>query len=267
MNQPTRLSMRRTVSTIACAAFCAVLLATPDPAQAQSAARRDRAARDAAAASSAVQLAGVLRETMAERHLRDNPVRFEATVVGGTVHEAAKSCFDGALEALIGGGSGKDARRKCAERAPAGAASGARRGRELAQAEEDAGRELRDAKARAERARQDNERLQAYVDASGEVLRESRTRLAQLQAEARRRRGDASAAEAALQRERDNLRAMQDSLAQARRIRDAHAGALSNAPRADARALDDQIARMDRHIEQLERNVRDYERALRVSGA
>lgn len=251
-HRPNRLAVALVLSALAAAAA-----AGPRPA---------RADADAAWTQRA---AGILQISVAEQHLRDDPLRFQQTVIGGMLAVGAQHCALGALEALLNRGNRRQAREACAQGLKRGAAAGAEEGYAIAVAEEAGRRQVAATRVAAEHVRRDNQRLQSFLDSSAQVLSDGRARLAAMRDAVAARRMSADDAAQALQREQRNLEAMQGSLAEARKTRDGYrqAAARFDTKGSDGDALDAQIRQMNTRIAQLESHVAQYEQALRVSRA
>lgn len=212
---------------------------------------------------------GILQMTAAERQLRDDPIRFQQTVIGGMLAVGAQHCALRAVEILLNRGNRRQAREACVQGLKTGVVAGAEDGYATAVAEEAGRRRVAAARLAAAHVQQDNRRLQGFLDSSAQVLREGRERLATLKQAVAAQRMTADEAAQALQREQRNLQAMQGSLAEARKTRDGYrqAAAQFSAQRQDTRALDTQIHHMNARIAELEAHVAQYEQALRVSRA
>ena len=129
--------------------------------------------------------------------------------------------------------------------------------------------QIRELQAATNDVRNDNQRLQAYLDSSGTVLNEGKARLASLSGDVKSRRLSIEQAEVARQREQQNIQAMSNTLTAAKKTRDEYiqnSAKLSGTPQ-DRRDIDGEIARMNRQVAQLEQNIADYNRALVASRA
>lgn len=225
--------------------------------------------RGRANAASAVQLAGMLQRTAAEAKLRDDPIRFQQTVIGGAVTVGAQSCLDKAIEDLLKRGNRRSAGRACADGLRQGLPAGAENGYAVALQEEANRRQISQLQVATDHVQQDNQRLQTYLDSAAQVLRDGQARLAALNRDIAARRISAADAEQARQRELQNIRSIEASLAEAKQTRGRYveASAQLTGQAAERRRLDAEIARMNGQIGQLEKNLLDYQRALGVSRA
>lgn len=247
--------------TAAIAVVLGALLFSSDPARAGE--------RGRANAASAVQLAGMLQRTAAEAKLRDDPIRFQQTVIGGAVTVGAQGCVDKLLEDLLNRGNRRSARRACADGLRRGLPAGAESGYAVALQEEANRRQISELQVATGHLQQDNQRLQAYLDSAAQVLRDARARLATLNRDVAARRISAAEAEQARQRELQNIQSIEASLAEAKQTRSRYveASARITGQAAERRRLDAEIVRMNSQITQLEKNLLDYQRALGVSRA
>lgn len=205
----------------------------------------------------------------AEQQMRADSERFNNTVIGGILTGALAGAAAGALAALLTGGNKKEVRNTAVAGAVVGGTIGGIDGYVTAKKEQSGRNEIRALQAAAADVRQDNQKLQAYLDSSGAVLNEGKARLASLGNDLRAKRISTEQAEAARQREVQNIESMSNTLAQARKTRDQYTQAsakFSGTPQ-ERRDLDAEIARMNRQVAQLEQNIADYNRALAVSRA
>jgi len=207
--------------------------------------------------------------TAAEKQLRDDESRFQKTVIGGVLTGAAVGAVVGGLAALLGGGDSRDAKRGAVAGAVVGGAMGGIDGYVTAKREASGNNELRAIQAATNDVRIDNEKLQTVVNSSNQVLAEAQTRLSNLREDVQQRRISAQDAETERRREEANVATMRKALANARTTRDQYAQA-SQSFRGTAdekRNLDAEIARANRQIADLERNISSYTRAIAVSRA
>jgi len=207
--------------------------------------------------------------TPAEQQMRQDSDRFNKTVIGGVATGAAIGAGVGLLAALLSGGNSKDARNAAIGGAVIGGIAGGVDGYVTAKKEQAGRSEIRTLQAAAADVRQDNQKLQAFLDSSNTVLAEGKSRLAALQGDVAARRVSAQQAEEARKREEQNIASMNATLAQAKKTRDQYAQAaqqISNSPQ-NRRDIDAEIANMNKNIGQLEGNIAEYNRALAVSRA
>ncbi len=207
--------------------------------------------------------------TPAERELQEDEERFNKTVISGVLLGAAGGALIGASVALIAGGNKRDAARGAAAGAVVGGAALGIDGYVTAKKEQEARKGIRATQAAANDVRQDNERLQAYLDTSDRVLAEGKARLTALRRDVAARKVSVEQANAARQRESRNIASMNETLKKARETRAQYAEAAS---KFDDKAqgkpdLDAEIRRMDAQIKQLEENIVAYNQALQVSRA
>jgi len=207
--------------------------------------------------------------TAAEQRMRQDESRFNDTVIGGVMTGAAAGAVAGLLAGLLTGGNKKEIRNATIGGAVIGGVAGGIDGYVTAKKEQAGRDEIRALQAAAADVRQDNNKLQAFLDSSGTVLAEGKARLAALRGDVAAKRLSAEQAQAARQREEQNIASMNTTLAQAKKTRDQYAQAskqFSGTPQAK-RDLDGEIARMDKQVAQLEGNISEYNRALAVSPA
>lgn len=207
--------------------------------------------------------------TPAEQQMRADSDRFNNTVIGGVLTGALAGAAAGALAAALTGGNSKQVRNTAIAGAVVGGTIGGIDGYVTAKKEQAGRNEIRALQAAAADVRQDNQKLQAYLDSSGAVLNEGRARLAALGNDLRAKRISTEQAEAARQREVQNIQSMGNTLSQAKKTRDQYteASAKFTGTVQERRDLDAEIARMNKQVAQLEQNIAEYNRALAVSRA
>jgi pyruvate/2-oxoglutarate dehydrogenase complex dihydrolipoamide dehydrogenase (E3) component len=203
-------------------------------------------------------------ESSAEAQMREDSIKFSATVIGG----AAAGCAIGAVVSALGckvSGSDSHKSRQCA-----GGLRGAGRRRPAdgyyvakAAASRDKVRETM----RRRRHRQDNQRIQAFLDSSSVVVAESRARLARIHADTASRKLTADQAAGERRKIEQNRDLMQNTLDEMKKSRDVYVGAAKQASSAQGsnRNLDSEIRQMNQKIAALERSVRIMNTALSVS--
>lgn len=207
--------------------------------------------------------------TAAEQRMRQDESRFNDTVIGGVMTGAAAGAVAGLLAGILTGGNKKEIRNATIGGAVIGGVAGGIDGYVTAKKEQAGRDEIRTLQAAAADVRQDNNKLQAFLDSSGTVLAEGKARLAALRGDVAAKRLSAEQAQAARQREEQNIASMNTTLAQAKKTRDQYAQAskqFSGTPQSK-RDLDSEIARMNKQVAQLEGNISEYNRALAVSPA
>jgi hypothetical protein len=207
--------------------------------------------------------------TAAETQMRQDAEQFDKTVIGGVMTGAAIGAVMGALAAVLSGGDSKQVRNTAIAGGLAGGVLGGVDGYVTAKKQQSGRDEIRALQATAADVRQDNQKLQAFITSSDNVLAEGKTRLAALRNDVAAKKLSAQQAEQARQREEQNIKSMNNTLAQAKKTREQYAEAaskLSNSPQA-RRDIDSEIARMDKQVSALENNISEYNRALAVSKA
>lgn len=207
--------------------------------------------------------------TPAEIQMRQDAEQFDKTVIGGVATGALIGATLGALAAALSGGDSKQIARTAAIGAAAGGVYGGIDGYVTAKKQQAGRDEIRALQATAADVRKDNEKLQAFITSSDNVLAEGKARLASLRGDVATKKLSAQQAEQARQREEQNIKSMNNTLAQAKKTREQYAQAavqLGNSPQA-RRDLDSEIARMDKQVSALENNISEYNRALAVSKA
>jgi hypothetical protein len=205
----------------------------------------------------------------AEQQMRADSDRFNSTVIGGVLTGAAAGALAGGLAALLTGGNSKEVRNTALAGAVVGGTIGGIDGYVTAKKEQAGRGQIRELQAAAADVRQDNQKLQAYLDSSGSVLNEGKSRLAALRSDVAAKRVSTEQAEAARKREEQNIASMNTTLAQAKKTRDQYtqASAKMTGSIQDRRDIDAEIARMNKQVAQLESNITEYNKALAVSRA
>lgn len=246
-----------------CSAVASALLVTLSACQTPGPVQNTSSTQGTGSAAPASQL------TPAEQQMRADSDRFNNTVIGGVLTGAAAGALTGALAALLTGGNKKEVRNTAVAGAVVGGTIGGIDGYVTAKKEQAGRNQIRELQAAAADVRQDNQKLQAYLDSSGSVLNEGKSRLAALSNDVRARRLSTEQAEAARQREEQNIASMNNTLAQAKKTRDQYsqASAKMTGSIQDRRDVDAEIARMNKQVAQLEANIAEYNRALAVSRA
>ncbi|HMN81957.1 MAG TPA: hypothetical protein PKA20_18810 [Burkholderiaceae bacterium] len=205
-------------------------------------------------------------ETPAEARMREDSSRFNATVLGGTV----AGCGIGAVVAGLGCKmAGSDARkvRNCAL---AGCvvlgAAGAADGYHTAKQQQASRDRVRTTQAMAADVRQDNQKIQAFLESSDKVLADSRARLKDINAQVAARRISADQAATERRRIEQNRDLMQSTLDEMKQSRDVYREAAKKEPSGGgSRDLDGELNQMNQKIASLERNVRAMNAALGVT--
>ncbi len=205
----------------------------------------------------------------AEQKLRADSERFDNTVIGGVIKGAATGAVLGGLWRAATGGDRHEIARAAVGGAVIGGALGGIDGYRTAKLQEAKMNEVAALQAMAQDVKTDNDRLQAFLDSSSTVLAEGKQRLAAVRGDVDAKRMTAAQAEAARKREEQNIAQMQATLKKAKDTQTQYAqtSATFQGSAANKRNLDAEIARMDRQISTLERNINDYNRALAVSKA
>ncbi|KQP11867.1 hypothetical protein [Pseudorhodoferax sp. Leaf267] len=207
--------------------------------------------------------------TAAEQQMQQDESRFNDTVISGVLTGALTGALVGGLGALALGGNSKNARNAAIGGAVVGATALGVDAYVTAKKEQAGRQQVRAAQAAAADVRQDSAKLQSYLDSSGRVLAEGRSRLASLQRDVAAKKLSAEEVQQARAREERNIASMNQTLNQARKTRDQYieaSGKLTDTPQ-NKRDLDNEIRRMNQQIAQLENNVQAYNQALAVSKA
>ena len=168
-------------------------------------------------------------DTSAEAQMREDANRFNATLLGGTV----AGCAIGAVVAALGcklSGSDASKVRTCAL---AGCvvlgAVGAADGYSIAKKQQASRDKVRESSAIAADMRQDNQKIQAFLDSSGKVLNESRARLKEINAQTAARAISADQATAERKKVEQNRDLMQKTLDDVKKTRDVYRDAAQKA--------------------------------------
>jgi hypothetical protein len=205
-------------------------------------------------------------ETPAEARMREDSSRFNATVLGGTVAGCGIGAVVAALGCKIGGGDARRVRHCAVAGCVVLGAAGAADGYHTAKQQQASRDRVRTTQAMVADVRQDNQKIQAFLESSDKVLADSRARLRQIDAQVAARR--ISTDQAAVERRRieQNRDLMQSTLEEMKRSRDVYHEAAKKEPTgAGHRDLDGELNRMDQKIASLERNVRAMNAALGVT--
>ena len=207
--------------------------------------------------------------TPAEKQLREDESRFNKTVFGGVVTGAAMGAVAGGLLAALGGGNRRQIQQGVLVGAVAGGVLGGVDGYATAKKQQAGNNEVRALQSAVADLQQDNARLEQMIATSDVVLREGQQRLASLRTDLAAGKMSARQAEEARKREENNIATLNKALEKARETRTQYSQAgqrMTNDPN-NRRNLDAEIAKTDRQIAQLERNISEYSRALAVSKA
>lgn len=205
----------------------------------------------------------------AEQELMADQQRFNDTMISAVMTGALTGAAVGGIGALLLGGNSRDAAKGAVGGAVVGGVLAGIDGYVTAKQEQASRQRIRAVQAAANDVRQDNQRLQAYLDTSNRVLAEGKGRLATLKRDVAAKKLSADEARQATQREERNITSMNETLAQARKTRDQYVQAstkMQDTPQ-NKRDLDGEIRRMNQQIAQLEANVTAYNQALQVSRA
>ncbi|NRF67070.1 hypothetical protein HLB44_08765 [Aquincola sp. S2] len=207
--------------------------------------------------------------TANEQRMREDEERARKSVIEAVIVSAALGAAACGLIAKATGGSRTNVRNSaiaCA--AGAGALVGADAYREEKLRKHNRN-EIAAIQSTADDVKADNRDMQAYLDSSGRVLADGQQRLASMKADLAAKRITVADADAARRREENNIASMNETLKQAKTTRDDYkqAAAKFQGTGPARKNLDDEIAAMDRQVAQLERNIREYNRALAVSRA
>lgn len=207
--------------------------------------------------------------TPAEKQMQEDEKRFYSTLMGGAFVGALAGAGLGIAGCHLAGY--RDARlRNCiAASTVTGGIVGGVDGYVTAKREAAGRNELRALHSTIADVRQDNERLKSFISNSDRVLAEGRGRLAALNKDLAQRKVTAAQAEEARLREQRNIESMTKALDNAKQSRTTYLAAAKQI-RGDAqskRDFDAEINQLNKQIAQLENNVREYNKALAVSGA
>lgn len=205
-------------------------------------------------------------ETPAEARMREDSGRFNATVLGGTV----AGCGIGAVVAGLGckltGGDSRKVRNCALAGCVVLGAAGAADGYHTAKQQQASRDRVRTTQAMAADVRQDNQKIQAFLESSNKVLADSRTRLKQIDAQVAARRITADQAASERRRIEQNRDLMQSTLDEMKQSRDVYREAAKKEPSGGgSRDLDSELNQMNQKIASLERNVRAMNAALGVT--
>jgi hypothetical protein len=261
----TSLFTQRLVCSAVASAVLLAMTACQTPGPLQPSAPQTTAAQttSASAAAPAPQLSA------AEQQMRADSDRFNQTVIGGILTGAVAGAATGALAAWLTGHNSKEVRNTAIAGAVVGGTIGGIDGYVTAKKEQSGRNEIRTLQAAAADVRQDNTKLQAFLDSSGTVLAEGKARLASLHSDVAAKKLSAEQADAARKREEQNIASMNATLVQAKKTRDQYTQAsaqFAGTPQT-RRDLDAELARMNKQVAQLENNIGEYNRALAVSKA
>ncbi|MFZ3119614.1 MAG: hypothetical protein WA159_15005 [Variovorax sp.] len=209
-------------------------------------------------------------QTAAEKQMQQDQERVNNTVFSAVLTGAVGGAAVGALTALLTGNTKKKDVAK-------GAAIGAVAGGVLVGVDgyitakkEQAGRQgIRVTQAAANDLQLENAHLQSYLDSSGRVLAEGRTRLTNLKQEVASKKVSADEARRVREREERNIGSMTETLKQARETRKQYSDTAAKLKQSNENTgnLDTEIRKMDTQIGQLQNTVDAYRQALEVSRA
>lgn len=207
--------------------------------------------------------------TAAEQKLRADSERFDNTVIGGVIKGAVVGAVLGGVVRAVVGGDRRQIAQGAAAGAVVGGAVGGVQGYVTAKKQQAKMDEVAAIRAAAADVRQDNGRLQAFLDSSSVVLEEGKQRLAAIKGDVEAKRITTAQADAARKREEQNIAQMKSTLQKARETQTQYvqASASFQGQPAAKRDLDAEIDRMNRQVSALERNINAYTNALAVSKA
>lgn len=205
----------------------------------------------------------------AEQQMLEDEKRFNNTVMSAVLTGAVIGAVAGGFAAAVTGKKGKNVRNAAVGGAVIGATAMGIDGYVTAKNEQASRNRTRAVVAAADDVREDNKRLQTYIDSSSRVLAEGQTRLAGLKRDMASKKVTAEEARQAQQREQRNIASMTETLAEARKTRDQYIEAAAKMPDTpqNKRNLDAEISQMNARIKKLESNVAAYNQALQVSRA
>lgn len=219
--------------------------------------------------ASSQQSSAALPMSAAEQEMLADQERFNETVISAVLTGALVGAAACAAGALLFGKRGSDVGKSAVICGVAGGAIAGIDGYVTAKNEQASRQKIRATQAAANDMRQDNQRLQAYIDSSNRVLAEGKARLASLKRDVAAKKLSTDEARQAREREERNIASMNETLKQARNTRDQYVEASAKMPDTpqNKRDLDAEIRRMNQQIAQLEANVSAYNQALQVSRA
>ncbi len=206
-------------------------------------------------------------ETPAEAQMREDSNRFTATVLGGTVAGCGLGAVVGALGCKMSGGDSHRVRNCALAGCVVLGAAGAADGYYTAKQQQASRDRVRATQAMAADVRQDNQKIQAFLESSEKVLADSRARLKTINAQVAARRMSADQAAAERRRIEENRDLMQSTLDEMKQSRDVYREAARKAKSSGggSRDLDGELTQMNHKIASLEGNVRAMNAALGVS--
>jgi hypothetical protein len=205
----------------------------------------------------------------AEKQMREDQDRFNQTVFGGMLVGAAVGAGGAWIYSKIRKLDPRQTRDAALKGGVAGAVVGGVDGYVTAKKEQAGRQQVRELQAATADVRQDNDRLQAFIDSTNKVLAEGRARLAALSSDLAAKRVSTQDADKTRQHEQQNIDEMNTTLESAKKSRDQYrqaAAKLQGTPQ-ERKDLDGEIKKMDKQVAQLEGNIAEYTRALQVSKA
>jgi hypothetical protein len=205
----------------------------------------------------------------AEQQLLDDEKRFNNTVMSAVLTGAVAGGLSGAIIGASTGKSSKDVRDAAFVGMVVGGTAMGIDGYVTAKKEQASRERTRATEAAANDVREDNQRLQRYVESSSRVLEEGTSRLASLKRDIASKKITAEEERRAREREERNIASINKTLTEARKTRDQYMEASSKLPGTprNKRSLDSEISQMNQQIKTLEGNVAAYNQALQVSRA
>lgn len=205
----------------------------------------------------------------AEQQMLEDERRFNNTVMSAVLTGAVIGGVGAAIIAAGTGQKGKNVRNAAIGGALVGGTAMGIDGYVTAKKEQASRGRTRATVAAANDVREDNARLQRYIESSTRVLEEGKTRLASLRRDIASKKISAQEARQIQQREERNIASMTQTLTEARKTRDQYIEASAMLPDTpqNKRNLDAEIRQMSQQIKKLEDNVTAYSEALRVSRA
>lgn len=213
------------------------------------------------------QTSSTLPVSPAEQAMMEDEKRFNDTVISAVLTGAVVGGLGAGLVAAASGEKSRNVRNATLGGAAVGATVLGIDGYVTAKKEQASRGRIRAVQAAANDVREDNQRLQRYIESSNRVLAEGQSRLASLRRDIASRKISAEEARQAQQREERNIASMNQTLTEARKTRDQYIDAASKLPdsRENKRNLDAEIIQMNTQIKTLEGNVAAYAQALQVS--
>lgn len=204
--------------------------------------------------------------TAAERQMCKDADLFNETVAGGAMTGALIGGLIGALAGLASGGNGRSAAAGALVGAVAGGVMGGVDGYITAKAQEQSGNRVRMANSMAADIEKDNQKLERLVASSRQVLEDSQKRIEKVNADHAAGRATLEQVQAENRRLQANRDRLQTWLKEARARRDNYVAAANQMRQSgvSTQAMDQEIARMNTEVAQLERTLQGMNSAMTI---